>query len=280
MKKTSDNLRKSADGIDAVLTSSISPEQKKDKTPKTPTQTSSDSSSNQVPTDSSQSSNEKQEDNAQNLTPKSASQVVSDGQNNPQEQVPQTAPAAPVVQSENTQPAQQPEVAPQQAPKIEIQPQLTDAQKLAQVQQILGNIESKFINLQAESNSITLTAAELASLDQASSLLQQSPVSLSTADQRALLINDKDARDDYIKKLEDQIKAEKEASNDLKKIKKLEEKLAQVSNHNNYNLNVMNSLSGINSVLQNGTYLDAKLQIPREQKFALELIKKRDLLRS
>ena len=312
LKKTSDNLRKSADGIDAVLTSSISPEQKKDKTPKTPTQTSSDSSSNQVPkdpsqpstaqqpslstetstqknpenevnqvpTDSSQSSNEKQEDNAQNLTPKSASQVVSDGQNNPQEQVPQTAPAAPVVQSENTQPAQQPEVAPQQAPKIEIQPQLTDAQKLAQVQQILGNIESKFINLQAESNSITLTAAELASLDQASSLLQQSPVSLSTADQRALLINDKDARDDYIKKLEDQIKAEKEASNDLKKIKKLEEKLAQVSNHNNYNLNVMNSLSGINSVLQNGTYLDAKLQIPREQKFALELIKKRDLLRS
>ena len=344
LKKTSDNLRKSADGIDAVLTSSISPEQKKDKTPKTPTQTSSDSISNQAPTDSSQLStaqqpplsstespsqdspqtsssnqapedpsqsstaqktssstelstqekpkneedpapkdplsNEKQGDNAKSSTPETPSQVTSDGQNTPQEQVPQTVPTAPVVQPKNTQPAQQPEVAPQQAPQIETQPQLTDAQKLAQVQQILGNIESKFISLQAESNSITLTAAELASLDQASNLLQQSPVSLSTADQRALLINDEDVRNDYIKKLEDQIKKEKKARRGIERIKELEEKLAQVSNHNNYNLNVMNSLSGINSVLQNGTYLDAKFQIPREQKFALELIKKRDLLRS
>lgn len=274
MKKTSDNLRKSADGIDAVLTSSISPEQKKDKTPKTPTQTSSDSISNQAPTDSSQL--EKKGDNAQTPIPEIPSQVASDGQKKPQEQVPQTVPVAPVVQPKNTQP----EVAPQQASQIETQPQLTDAQKLAQVQQILGKLESKFISLQAESNSITLTAAELASLDQASNLLQQSPVSLSTADQRALFINDEDARKDYIKELKEQIKAEKKASKDLKKIRELEEKLAQVSNHNNYNLNVMNSLSGINSVLQNGTYLDTKFQIPREQKFALELIKKRDLLRS
>ena len=42
----------------------------------------------------------------------------------------------------------------------------------------------------------------------------------------------------------------------------------------------INSLAGINQLLQTGQYLDAKLQIPREQKFALELIKKRDLLRS
>ena len=212
--------------------------------------------------------------------PEIPSQVASDGQNNPQEQVPQTVPVAPVVQPENTQPAQNLEVAPQQDPQIETQPQLTDAQKLAQVQQILGNLESKFISLQAESNSITLTAAEFASLDQASNLLQQDSISQSTADQRALLINDEDARKDYIKELKEQIKAEKKASKDLKKIRDLQEKLAQVSNHNNYNLNVMNSLSGINSVLQNGTYLDTKFQIPREQKFALELIKKRDLLRS
>ena len=216
----------------------------------------------------------------QTSIPEIPSQVAPDGQNNPQEQVPQTVPVAPVVQPENTQPAQNLEVAPQQDPQIENQPQLTDAQKLAQVQQILGNIESKFINLQAESNSITLTAAELASLDQASNLLQQDSISQSTADQRALLINDEDARKDYIKELKEQIKAEKKASKDLKKIRDLQEKLAQVSNHNNYNLNVMNSLSGINSVLQNGTYLDTKFQIPREQKFALELIKKRDLLRS
>ena len=212
--------------------------------------------------------------------PEIPSQVASDGQNNPQEQVPQTVPVAPVVQPENTQPAQNLEVAPQQDPQIETQPQLTDAQKLAQVQQILGNLESKFISLQAESNSITLTAAEFASLDQASNLLQQDSISQSTADQRALLINDEDVRKDYIKELKEQIKAEKKASKDLKKIRDLQEKLAQVSNHNNYNLNVMNSLSGINSVLQNGTYLDTKFQIPREQKFALELIKKRDLLRS
>ena len=216
----------------------------------------------------------------QTSIPEIPSQVAPDGQNNPQEQVPQTVPVAPVVQPENTQPAQNLEVAPQQDPQIENQPQLTDAQKLAQVQQILGNLESKFISLQAESNSITLTAAEFASLDQASNLLQQDSISQSTADQRALLINDEDARKDYIKELKEQIKAEKKASKDLKKIRDLQEKLAQVSNHNNYNLNVMNSLSGINSVLQNGTYLDTKFQIPREQKFALELIKKRDLLRS
>ena len=216
----------------------------------------------------------------QTSIPEIPSQVAPDGQNNPQEQVPQTVPVAPVVQPENTQPAQNLEVAPQQDPQIENQPQLTDAQKLAQVQQILGNLESKFISLQAESNSITLTAAEFASLDQASNLLQQDSMSQSTADQRALLINDEDARKDYIKELKEQIKAEKKASKDLKKIRDLQEKLAQVSNHNNYNLNVMNSLSGINSVLQNGTYLDTKFQIPREQKFALELIKKRDLLRS
>lgn len=193
---------------------------------------------------------------------------------------------APSINSEKKQPkeTQTPPVSetPQQVQvdKTETQPQLTDAQKLAQVQQILGNLESKFISLQAESNSITLTAAELASLDQASNLLQQSPVSLSTADQRALLINDKDARKDYIKELKRKIKDERNAGDDLNIIAKLEEELARVSNHNNYNLNVMNSLSGINSVLQNGTYLDSTFQIPREQKFALELIKKRNLLRS
>ena len=94
------------------------------------------------------------------------------------------------------------------------------------------------------------------------------------------MINDEDARKDYKKKLKKQIKEEQKAGKDREEIRKLQEKLAQVSNHNNYNLNVMNSLSGINSVLQNGTYLDTKFQIPREQKFALELIKKRDLLRS
>ena len=309
MKKTSDNLRKSADGIDAVLTSSISPEQKKDKTPKTPTQTSSDSISNQAPTDSSQLStaqktsssteistqekpkneadpapkdplsNEKQGDNVKSSTPETPSQVTSDGQNTPQEQVPQTAPAAPVVQSENTQSAQKPEVAPQQPPQIEIQPQLTDAQKLAQVQQILGNLESKFINLQAESNSITLTASDLASLDQASSLLQQTPT-LSPAEQRALFINDEDALDDYIDDSKAKIKQEEKKTAKLEKAAKLAEKLAEVRNHNNYNLMKINSLAGINQLLQTGQYLDAKLQIPREQKFALELIKKRDLLRS
>ena len=196
-----------------------------------------------------------------------------------QPEEPQTVPTAPVVQPKNTQPAQQPEVAPQQAPQIEIQPQLTDAQKLAQVQQILGKLESKFISLQAESNSITLTAAELASLDQASSLLQQTPT-LSPAEQRALFINDEDALDDYIDDRKAKIKQEKEKTAKLRKAAKLEEQLAKVRNRNNYNLMKINSLAGINQLLQTGQYLDAKLQIPREQKFALELIKKRDLLRS
>ena len=271
-------------------------EEKPEITPQSSPDTTSQSTSNTATSNSNTqatSQNTQQASSSTQTAPEATSQTATENvKNNVQEQVPQIVPEA---QPENPQasdiqrqtpqapeastPASQAES--QQTPqKIETQPQLTDAQKLAQVQQILGNLESKFISLQAESNSITLTAAELASLDQASNLLQQGPISQSTADQRALLINDEDARKDYIKELKEQIKAEKKASKDLKKIRDLQEKLAQISNHNNYNLNVMNSLSGINSVLQNGTYLDSTFQIPREQKFALELIKKRDLLRS
>lgn len=169
--------------------------------------------------------------------------------------------------------------APQQAQSSEIQPQLSEAQKLAQVQQILGSFEAKFRNLQAESNSIAISAAELSSLDQLSGLLQQAPVLPWSAEERALLINSPEARKRYMDDLEAQIEDEKKAANDLKKIAKLQEKLARVSNHNNYNLLKANSLASINSILQNWTYLDAKLQLPREQKFALELYKNREKLR-
>ena len=309
LKEASSIMRNGANKIDAVLTSSLSPETKKDENPETPTQTSPDTpsqntsqsttstpntqttsktQSTQEASSSTQTAPEVSSQEAlkteETSKPETASQAPSDAQNNRQE-TPQVASVAPVAQVEKpqtpeTQVQSQTPTETQPASQVETQPQLTDAQKLAQVQQILGKLESKFISLQAESNSITLTASDLASLDQASNLLQQGPVSQSTADQRDLLINDEDARKDYIKELKEQIKAEKKASKDLKKIRDLQEKLAQVSNHNNYNLNVMNSLSGINSVLQNGTYLDTKFQIPREQKFALELIKKRDLLRS
>lgn len=63
-----------------------------------------------------------------------------------------------------------------QPTQSEAQPQLSEAQKLAQVQQILGSFEAKFRNLQAESNSIAISVAELSSLDQLSGLLQQAPV--------------------------------------------------------------------------------------------------------
>ena len=300
LKKASSTMRNGADEIDAVLTSFVSPEPKKDKKSDTSVQSSPDTASQNdsqstasTPNTQTTSQTPQQASSSTQTAPEATSQTATENvKNDAQEQAPQIAPVAqpgnPQASDTQRQTPQAPEAstpAPQaesqQTPqKIETQPQLTDAQKLAQVQQILGNLESKFVSLQAESNSITLTAAELASLDQASNLLQQSPVSLSTADQRALLINDEDTRKDYIKELKEQIKAEKKASKDLKKIRDLQEKLAQVSNHNNYNLNVMNSLSGINSVLQNGTYLDSTFQIPREQKFALELIKKRDLLRS
>ena len=300
LKKASSTMRNGADQIDAVLASSVSSETKKDEKSDTPVQSSPDTASqndsqstDSTPNTQTTSQTPQQASSSTQTAPEATSQTATENvKNNAQEQVPQIAPVAqpenPQASDTQRQTPQAPEASTpasqaesQQTPqKIETQPQLTDAQKLAQVQQILGNLESKFVSLQAESNSITLTAVELASLDQASNLLQQSPVSLSTADQRALLINDEDARKDYIKELKEQIKAEKKASKDLKKIRDLQEKLAQVSNHNNYNLNVMNSLSGINSVLQNGTYLDSTFQIPREQKFALELIKKRDLLRS
>lgn len=191
---------------------------------------------------------------------------------------------APSTNSEKNQPeesqSKSPDSeAPQQAQSSEIQPQLSEAQKLAQVQQILGSFEAKFRNLQAESNSIAISAAELSSLDQLSGLLQQAPVLPWSAEERALLINSPEARKRYMDDLEAQIEAEKKATNDLKKIAKLQEKLARVSNHNNYNLLKANSLASINSILQNWTYLDAKLQLPREQKFALELYKNREKLR-
>ena len=188
---------------------------------------------------------------------------------------PQTE-AQPQPQTE-TQP--QPQTETQQPTQTEAQSQLSDAQKLAQVQQILGSFEAKFRNLQAESNSIAISAAELSSLDQLSGLLQQAPVLPWSAEERALLINSPESRKDYIDDLKAQIKAEKKAAKDLKKIAKLQEELARVSNHNNYNLLKANSLASINSILQNWTYLDAKLQLPREQKFALELYKNREKLR-
>ena len=181
--------------------------------------------------------------------------------------------------SEAPQQAQTAETQAQQPTQTETQPQLSEAQKLAQVQQILGSFEAKFRNLQAESNSIAISAAELSSLDQLSGLLQQAPVLPWSAEERALLINSPESRKDYIDDLKAQIKAEKKAAKDLKKIAKLQEKLARVSNHNNYNLLKANSLASINSILQNWTYLDAKLQLPREQKFALELYKNREKLR-
>ena len=181
--------------------------------------------------------------------------------------------------SQAPQQAQAAETQAQQATQTETQPQLSEAQKLAQVQQILGSFEAKFRNLQAESNSIAISAAELSSLDQLSGLLQQAPVLPWSAEERALLINSPEARQDYMDDLKAQIEAEKKAANDLKKIAKLQEKLARVSNHNNYSLLKANSLASINSILQNWTYLDAKLQLPREQKFALELYKNREKLR-
>ena len=181
--------------------------------------------------------------------------------------------------SEAPQQAQTAETQAQQPTQTEAQSQLSDAQKLAQVQQILGSFEAKFRNLQAESNSIAISAAELSSLDQLSGLLQQAPVLPWSAEERALLINSPESRKDYIDDLKAQIKAEKKAAKDLKKIAKLQEELARVSNHNNYNLLKANSLASINSILQNWTYLDAKLQLPREQKFALELYKNREKLR-
>jgi hypothetical protein len=65
------------------------------------------------------------------------------------------------------------------------------------------------------------------------------------------LINSPEARKRYMDDLEAQIKDGKKAAKDLKKIAKLQEELARVSNHNNYNLLKANSLASINSILQN-----------------------------
>ena len=201
-----------------------------------------------------------------------------EAQPQPQTEV-QPQPQTEVQPQPQTEAQPQPQTETQQPTQTEAQSQLSDAQKLAQVQQILGSFEAKFRNLQAESNSIAISAAELSSLDQLSGLLQQAPVLPWSAEERALLINSPESRKDYIDDLKAQIKAEKKAAKDLKKIAKLQEELARVSNHNNYNLLKANSLASINSLLQNWTYLDAKLQLPREQKFALELYKNREKLR-
>lgn len=316
LKEASSTMRNGADQIDAVLASSVSPETKKDEKSDTPVQSSPNTASqndsqstastpntqttSQTPQQASSSTQTAPEISSQeasktekNSKPGAAFQTSTENvKNNAQEQVPQIAP---VAQSENPQASDTqrqtpqapeastpaPQAESQQTPqKIETQPELTEDQKLTQVRQIFDNLSVKFANLQAESNSITLTASELASLDQASNLLQQAPISQSTADQRALFINDEDALDDYIDDRKAKIKQERKKTKKLREAAELEEELAKVRNHNNYNLMKINSLAGINQLLQTGQYLDAKLQIPREQKFALELIKKRDLLRS
>ena len=299
LKEASSIMRNGANKIDVVLASSVSPETPAPEDPsqssnkkqtssstETPTKENPEKGEDPAPKDPSQSSNKKQTSSSstETSTQEKPSQSPSDAQNNRKE-TPQVASVAPVAQPENpqtpeTQVQSQTPTETQPASQVETQPQLTDAQKLAQVQQILGKLESKFINLQAESNSITLTASELASLDQASNLLQQAPISQSTADQRALFINDEDALDDYIDDRKAKIKQERKKTKKLREAAELEEELAKVRNHNNYNLMKINSLAGINQLLQTGQYLDTKFQIPREQKFALELIKKRDLLRS
>ena len=316
ISETSAKLASFSKEVKAQATPWFSSKAQNDEKPETPIQTSPDtasqtpqqaSSSTPVPETSTQVPSETKvnptlEVTSQSSTPEkqnpaseAVSQAPSDAQNNRQEKAPQVASVAPVGQFENLQASDTqrqtpqapeastpaPQAESQQTPqKIETQPELTEDQKLTQVRQIFDNLSVKFANLQAESNSITLTASELASLDQASNLLQQAPISQSTADQRALFINDEDALDDYIDDRKAKIKQERKKTKKLREAAELEEELAKVRNHNNYNLMKINSLAGINQLLQTGQYLDAKLQIPREQKFALELIKKRDLLRS
>jgi hypothetical protein len=133
----------------------------------------------EVPGTPSTTSEEKQAEASQNTQSEApVSQVQQPTQapstNSEKNQPEETQSKSPISQA--PQQAQAAETQVQQPTQTETQPELSEAQKLAQVQQILGSFEAKFRNLQAESNSIAISAAELSSLDQLSGLLQQPPV--------------------------------------------------------------------------------------------------------
>lgn len=164
---------------------------------------------------------------------------------------------------------------------------LSEPQKIKAVEDILKQL-TQTVKANPD-GSLMLTQSQLSQIDQLNALLDsQSASSLGTLSnsvspytaERALLINDKKARRQAKRELKKQIRAEKRASKDLEKIAKLEGDLANLKNHNNYNLNKTRTLQSLNEALDSGVYINTPIAFMAENPLIVELCKCRRKLRN
>lgn len=143
---------------------------------------------------------------------------------------------------------------------------LTEDQK---AQEIVSTFQKLHTEIQPDKNgNVILTPEQIQAFERIDELRKsqvtaQQQVSIS---ERTLLVNDESLRKAKIKELKKEIRAEKRAKNDLRKIAKLEADLVNIKNHNNYNYSKANTLEQINQALDTGVYINTPLAFFSENK--------------
>lgn len=167
-----------------------------------------------------------------------------------------------------------------QQTKTEAQEVLNNDQKAQEVQRRLEEL-SKTVKPDPEGN-IIITAEQLRELDTIDSLLKitQEPQSTIHISERTLLVNDKTMRKEIIKSLKKEIKAEKRAKSDFKKIANLEAQLAQIKNTNNYHYQKASLLEQINQALETGIYINTPIAFLKENPLIIDLYKNKNKIKA
>ena len=88
-------------------------------------------------------------------------------------------------------------------------------------------------------------------------------------------MHDKATRKKVIKSLKKEIKAEKKAKSDIRKIAKLEEQLASVKNDNNYYYSKASLLEQINAALDLGIYINTPIAFLKQTPLIVDIYKNR-----
>ncbi len=185
-----------------------------------------------------------------------------------QEQVPETKSTTPQTSSE------------EKSETHEQKAELTLDQKAQEVTKCLEEL-SKTVKPD-EQGRILLTTEQLNEFDRIDSLLAQPQQSITMApiSERTLLVQDKKARKEVIKSLNKEIRAEKKAKADLKKIADLEEKLAQAKNSNNYQYQKASVLEQINQALETGVYINTPIAFLEQNPLIIDLYKNKNKIKS
>ena len=103
----------------------------------------------------------------------------------------------------------------------------------------------------------------------------EAPVGTAWISERTLLVHDKATRKKVIKSLKKEIKAEKKAKSDIRKIAKLEEQLASVKNDNNYYYSKASLLEQINAALDQGIYINTPIAFLKQTPLIVDIYKNR-----